>query len=245
MMLRALIVEDEPLARQRLRDLLVGMEVECIGEAATGEAALTTIHSQRPDLLFLDVRMPGLSGLELLQRLDYHPAVIFTTAHDDYAVQAFELEALDYLLKPFGRARLEAAVHRARRVLEGAPPSDTVERAKRALEDTKPLTRLLVRRGAEIAPLLVCDIQRLEAADDYVAVIAGGRRHLVYLTLVELQKRLDPDRFLRVHRSHVVNLDHVQRIVPCGDGRLQVEMRDGALIVASRAGSRALRQLSV
>jgi two-component system LytT family response regulator len=181
--------------------------------------------------------------------------VVFTTAYDRYAVSAFELAAVDYLLKPFGRERFHAAAERAWTALTAAPAADAdeppvVERARHALEAARAapdarLARLLVRDRGLITPIAVRDVERLEAEDDYVALFAHGRRHLVYLPLAEFERRLDPAQFVRVHRSHIVNLDFVRHLVPYDAVRLQVEMRDGTKILASRARSRTLRELAL
>jgi two-component system LytT family response regulator len=252
---RVLVVEDEPHARAKLRALVDGLPwATCVGEAADGRDALARVDALRPDLVFLDVELPELGGLDVLERAAHRPAVVFTTAYDRYAVRAFELAAVDYLLKPFGAERFAAAAERARRALaaggeagddEEQPPPPG-ERARRALaEGAGPLTRLLVRDRGRITPVAVRDVERLEAEDDYVALHAHGRRHLVYVPLGELEARLDPAQFVRVHRSHVVNLDFVRHLAPYDAGRLLVEMRDGTRIVASRARSAVLRGLAL
>jgi two-component system, LytTR family, response regulator len=159
-------------------------------------------------------------------------------------VTAFELMALDYLLKPFGRARFQAAVERARQALDPAERSPSLERARQALTASGPATRLFLRERGKIVPVAVAEIERAEAQDDYSLVFAAGRRHLVHVTLTDLERRLDPRRFLRVHRSHVVNVDHVVEWLRSDDGRLELHMRDGAHVLASRARSRDLRQLA-
>jgi two-component system LytT family response regulator len=250
---RALVIEDEPLARRQLRELAADVPwLSFVGEAEDGAAAVRAIDELRPDLVFLDIRMPELSGLEVLERVEHEPAVIFTTAFDQYAVAAFELGALDYLLKPFGRERFLAAVERARRALgterdhESDHDASTLARTRAALgATTGPMERIFVRDRGRIIPIPVREIERLEAEDDYVAVYARGRRFLVYLPLGEFERRLDPERFLRVHRSHVVNLDFVTALVPFDAARLQVEMRDGTKLMASRARSRELRHLAM
>lgn len=253
--IRALLIEDEPLARRQLRELAAGVPwLSCVGEVADGATAVRAIDELRPDLVFLDIRMPELSGLEVLERTEHEPAVIFTTAFDQYAVAAFELGALDYLLKPFGRDRFLAAIERARRALGATRPdaddegdgSSTVARARAALgTPAGPAERIFVRDRGRILPIPVREIERLEAEDDYVGVHTRGRRFLVYLPLAEFERRLDPDRFLRIHRSHVVNLDYVAALVPYDAARLQVEMRDGTKLMASRARSRELRHLAI
>src|SRR5687768_6605224 len=256
--IRALIVEDEPLARRTLREFLAEVPwLECVGEAETGTRAVEMIDALTPDLVLLDIEMPELNGLQVLDRIAHEPAVIFTTAYDRYAVSAFELEALDYLLKPFGRERCLAALERARRALPGtgdsAEPaaatatavSSLVERARHVLSEPGPLTRLFVRDRDRIVPVATAEIERLEAADDYVDVHTKARSYLVYLTLNDFERRLDPERFIRVHRAHIVNLDFVKQLVPFDGSRMQIEMRDGTKILASRARSKELRQLAI
>lgn len=245
---RTLIVEDEPLARAKLREIVDGVPwVDCVGEADNGPRAVAMIDMLMPDLVLLDIEMPGCTGLAVLERIAHEPAVIFTTAYDRYAVSAFELEALDYLLKPFGSERCVRALDRARRVLGAsmgeAPP--VLERARRVLDGSGPLSRIFVRDRDRIVPIAVAEIERLEADDDYVAVYTKGRRFLVYLTLNDFERRLDPQRFLRVHRAHIVNLDAVKQLVPFDGSRMQVELRDGTKIIASRARSRDLRQMAM
>ena len=243
---RAVIVDDEPLARQQLRDFMADVPwLECIAEAATGGDAVRVIDAEQPDIVFLDIQMPEMTGLEVLERIDHDPAVVFTTAHDRYAVAAFELGALDYLLKPFGRERFLGAVERARRSLQSESGERPAERVRAALESERSMTRVFVRDRGRILPIPVQEIVRLEAEDDYVGLHARGRRFLVYLPLGEFEKRLDRERFLRVHRSHIVNLDHVSALVPYDASRLQVEMRDGTKIMASRTRSRELRHLAI
>jgi two-component system, LytTR family, response regulator len=252
MIFRALVVDDEEVARTALRDLLDDVPwITCIGEAADGAAAIAAIERDRPDLVFLDVQMPGASGVEVLERTAAGVpdlAVIFTTAHDDYAMTAFELGAIDYLRKPFGRERFFRAVERARPHLDasrarrgtgaGAP---LAERISFARESPRPLTRIFVRDRGAAVPLHTADIVRVEADGDYVAIYAGTRRHLVYLNLGDLAAQLDPDRFVRVHRSHLINLDQATAIVPHDANRLEVRLKDGSKVVASRAGTQALR----
>lgn len=244
--IRAVIVDDEPLARQQIRDFMVDAPwLECVGEAATGREAVRVIDEQTPDLVFLDIQMPQMTGLEVLDQIEHDPTVIFTTAHDRYAVAAFELGALDYLLKPFGRERFLGALERARRSLRAESEAPPAERMRIALESDRPMARVFVRDRGRILPIPVEEIVHLEAESDYVGLYARGKRFLVYLPLGEFERRLDSERFLRVHRSHIVNLDHVSALVPYDGSRLQVEMRDGTKIMASRTRSRELRHLAI
>ena len=241
MTLRALVVDDEPLARRKLRGLIddVGW-LEWLGEASDGLEALERIDTLRPDVVFLDIQMPGVLGTEVARRSEHRPVVIFTTAYDRYAVTAFELQAVDYLLKPFGRERFEKAIARIREAerTEGPP---ALERASHALRERGQISRLFVRHRGRIIPVSVDSIERLEAQDDYVALHTKGRGFLVHLTLNEFERRLDPERFVRVHRRHIVNLDHVDEITPLDNGRLEIHLRSGTRLAASRTRSREIR----
>jgi len=247
----AVIVEDEPLATQTIKDFLHGEDwLKVIGEAADGERAVILIDELRPDLVFLDVRMPGLSGLQVLENIKHDPEVVFTTAYDDHAVTAFELEALDYILKPFGRERFRQMLARVKLRLtdsDETAEASVRERAQRALQ-TKPteyLVRLLVRdRRGRVIQVRATEITRLVGADDYVELHVGDKSYLVKITLNEFEERLDPKHFRRVHRSVIVNLDHVVSCKPI-DRRLCLRLTDGSELIASRSGSRHLRELFV
>jgi two-component system LytT family response regulator len=242
---RALIVEDERISRERLRELLEQVEwIECVGEAADGITAVRMIGALQPDLVFLDIEMPGMTGIEVLSRITHNPAIVFTTAYDRYAVTAFELEALDYLLKPFGSKRLAATLERVKKSLDGRGEVSVAERARAAL-GSRELFRIFVRDRGRIIPIAVDGIDRLEAEDDYVGVHSGGKRYLVYLTMSEFEARLDPQRFVRIHRSHIVNLDKVAAFLPEDGGRLSIEMKDGTKLSASRTRARELRHLTI
>lgn len=246
MAIRTLIVEDEPLARQTLQEFAGELPwLQVVGEAADGRSAVQMIDELRPDLVFMDVQMPELSGLQVLERIECRPAVIFTTAFDRHAVTAFELEALDYLLKPFGRDRFRQAAERARQHLaERGDSTPVYERARSALaESGGPLERMFVRHGGRIVPVRLEEVSRLEADDDYVRVHVGRTSYLVEIALSELERRLDPTRFLRIHRSHIVNVGQVASMEPYDARRLLVRMQDGAEVIASRSGSQQLQAL--
>jgi two-component system, LytTR family, response regulator len=245
---KVMIVEDEVPARVRLRELVDKVDwMEPAGEASNGSEAVEMIDELKPDLVFLDIQLPEISGIDVVRNVTHRPLFVFTTAYDQYAVSAFELQAIDYLLKPFGEERFLAAAARARKALnEGASVESTAERVSDALSPTQGyVSRIFVRDRGKITPVLVRDIERLESDDDYVAVFAGGRRYLVYLSLGEFEQRLDPAQFLRIHRSHVVNLDFVVHLESFDAGRLQVTMRDGATLMASRVKSKELRHLAI
>lgn len=238
-----LIVEDEPLARRRLGELIRGVSwLECVGEATNGRAAIAAIDELQPDLVFLDIRLPGVSGIDVLSRIRHTPSVIFTTAHDQFAVTAFELGAIDYLLKPFGRERFGRALDRARPQLERQAGGDTGERAREVLAQG-PVPRLFVREAGRIVPIRVAAVEWLQACDDYVLVHTAGRRFRLNLPLSDLEQRLDPYVFVRVHRSHVVNMDHVASWKPYDGSRFQITLRSGTTLLASRQRSRMLREL--
>jgi two-component system LytT family response regulator len=219
-MIRALIVDDEPLARRRVRALLAGEpDIEIAGEHGDGVSALAALERGGCDLLFLDVQMPELDGFELLARLDLSrlPEIIFVTAHDEHALRAFEVHALDYLLKPFRRDRFAEAVRRARARLGERRP-----------------TRLAVRDGACVTMVAVADVDWLEAEGNYVALHAGGAEHLLRETLAALEARLDPARFVRVHRSAIVNLERVAQLLPHGKNDAVAVLCDGTRVTVSR-----------
>ncbi|MEW6321334.1 MAG: LytTR family DNA-binding domain-containing protein [Acidobacteriota bacterium] len=239
----ALVVDDEPLARRRLRDLMGACAwLQWVGEAATGRAAVAAIDEVQPDLVFLDIRLPACSGLDVLARVTHRPYVIFTTAYDRFALTAFELGAIDYLLKPFGRERFDRAMERARPFLESRVGAATADRARQALA-SGPVPRLFVRDGARIVPVPLASVERVEACDDFVLVHAGGKTYRLNLQLTDLEGRLDPRTFVRVHRSHLVNLDHLASLVPYDGSRFQLTLRSGATIIASRQRSRLLRDM--
>ena len=238
------IVDDEPLARQKLRHLFeADRGFKIVGEAGDGEGAIRVIAATRPALVCLDIRMPGLCGLDVLRQADPRPAaVIFTTAYDQYAVSAFELAAVDYLLKPFSRDRFLAAVERAR-VWIAAAQGEVVGERLREVTEPGYLTRLFVRDRNTIRPLRMSAVQHVEANDDDVSVhAAGGERFKMPITMAALEGRLDPACFLRIHRRFIVNMDHVTSIAPLDGSRFQVTMRDGTTLSVSRQRSRILRE---
>lgn len=242
MKVTAVIVEDEPLARESLRELVdeTGW-IEGVGEASDGEAAIRMIDEKEPDVVFLDVELPELTGLQVLERIGHRPRVVFTTAYDRYAVTAFEFEALDYLVKPFGRRRFRETLERLRRRIDEDGLRAPGYRGERAALGGRFPRRLFSRAGDRIVPVPVDSIIRLEAADDYVEAFCPEGSYLLDLTLAELEAKLDPDRFCRVHRSHIINLDQVAEMRRYDVRRLTLRMKDGSEVVASRSGSKALK----
>jgi two-component system, LytTR family, response regulator len=238
-----LIVDDEPVARAGMRHMLADVEwIECIGEAASGPAAVEAIDALRPELVFLDIQMPGISGIEVLRQIAHQPFVVFTTAFAEHAVEAFELGAVDYLLKPFGAERLRASLDRARAAL-GEPLPATLDRLGELLGQSN-MTRLFVRTGRSIVPVAVADIAWFEAVGDYVNVHARDAQHLVHLSLNRIEARLDAQRFSRIHRTYIVNLDHVTAFQRQPGARLIARLDDGTSLPVSRAKAHELRNIA-
>jgi two-component system LytT family response regulator len=241
--LKAVIVDDEELARVFLRDMLrAHPEVEIAAECANGFEAVKAIVETAPDLLFLDVQMPKLDGFEVLELVETAPhtppAVIFVTAYDQYAMRAFDAHAVDYLLKPFSIERFERALDRARlrlreRTVPPALPPELAAAARAA--DDRP-ERIVVRDGARVHVIPLDKLDYVEAQDDYVALHSGGNAWLKQQAIAQLETQLDPGRFVRIHRSYLVNLDRVTRIEPYGkDSRIAI-LADGSRLPVSRSG---------
>jgi two-component system LytT family response regulator len=243
MRITTFVADDEPVARAGLRGMLSAFDwITVVGEAADGETAVRQIDALRPELVFLDVQMPGLLGTDVLRRLTWRPYVIFTTAFSEHAVSAFELGAVDYLLKPFGPARLAAAMQRVQSAIGEPAPVDAVERLSGTLGGG-PINRLFVRIGGTLVPLPVERVSRFEADGDYVVAHAGPARHLLHLPLSRLEERLDATRFVRVHRAHLVNLEQVKAFKPDVRGNLEAVMQDGARVPVSRTRAKDIRSL--
>ena len=239
---RAVIADDEPLARQQLRDLLAAVPwIAVAGEAGDGAATVRTVNTLRPDLLFLDIQMPAGDGLQVLHKLDHRPHVIFTTAFDRYAVAAFEVQALDYLLKPFGAKRLGQALDRVRQHIRARNAETVPDRLEAATRRHQPLRRLYVRVGGRIIPVPVERILHCEARGDYVALHTGDGCYVVNASVEYLAERLSPESFVRIHRSRIVNLEAVEAFERHDEKRVRARLTNGATVVASRAWSSALR----
>ena len=238
---RAVIADDEPLAREQLRDLLARVPwVAIVGEAGDGASTARTVNALRPELLFLDIQMPAGDGLEVLRNLVHRPQVIFTTAFDRYAVAAFEVQALDYLLKPFGGQRLEQALDRVRPSLRTGD-ADSVRDRYEAATSSGFLRRLYARVGGRIVPVAVEKIIHCEARGDYLALHTVDRTYIVNVSVEHLAARLSPESFVRIHRSHIVNLEAVEAFERHDDKRVRARLTNGTTVVASRAWSSALR----
>lgn len=225
MRLRVVIVDDEPLARQRIRDLLVNENVEIAGECEDGLQALQVIRDTAPDLVFLDVQMPGLDGFEVLNLLDARPIIIFTTAFDAYAVRAFDEHALDYLLKPIDAARF----------------AESLARVRRTAARHQPLRRIVVKTPGRVLFLETREVEWFEAAGNYVRVHAGGETHLVRMTMQSLEQRLDARAFARIHRSTIVNVARVAALNATVGGEYDVVLKNGETLPMQRSYHDRLR----
>jgi len=246
--MRVIIVDDELLARAVLREHLAAYaDVEIVGECANGFEAVKAIAELAPDLVFLDIQMPKLDGFEVVELAGAKTQYVFVTAYDQFALRAFEVHALDYLLKPFSRERLEQALAHARERL-GSPAvaaagSQAVAAAQEAAQRRAPLSRILIRDGTRVQVIPAASIDYIEAQDDYVQVVAAGKAWLKSQRLSELEEQLDPGAFLRVHRSYIVSLAAIERIEAVGKDSHCAVLRGGARIPVSRSGYQKLREL--
>ena len=242
--LRIVIVDDEPLARAVVREYAAAdPEIEIVADCANGFEAVKAVADLTPDLVLLDVQMPKLDGFEVLELLGKDQAVVFVTAYDQYALRAFEVHAIDYLLKPFSVERFQEAIERARERIRArtAIPVDEI------LRDAKPRTghaeRVLIRDGANVHVLPVDKIDYVEAQDDYVAFKTEGKQLLKDQTLASVEATLDPARFVRIHRSFILNIDRISKVeLYAKDSRMAI-LRDGTRLPVSRAGYARLSQL--
>jgi two-component system LytT family response regulator len=239
--IRTLIVDDEPLARERLANLLQPLDdIEIVGQCRDGEEAITAIHDFTPDLVFLDIQMPTMNGFEVIEAIgsDRMPLVIFVTAYDQHALRAFQVRALDYLLKPFDRDRFTDALQRARKQLERDETGDVGRRLLALVKDLRrdqPRTdRLVVKSGGRLFFLRADEIDWVEAAGNYVRLHVGNTSHLLRETMTAMESRLDPEKFFRIHRCRIVNMDRIQELQPWLNGEYAVVLRTGARLTLSR-----------
>ena len=250
--IKAVIVDDEALARDAIRLRLKGEpDIEVVREAADGADAVDLLRKIHPDLLFLDVQMPVMDGFEVIEHVpsEHLPIVVFVTAYDQYALKAFETHALDYLLKPFTASRFHAAIDRARLEVAKSGDRGTHQRLVELLEERRRararpaerdgtgqgyLTRLAVKRNQRIALVGAADIDWIESSGNYAHLHAHGASHVVRMTMGELERRLDPARFARIHRSTIVQIDRIQDIIAAWHGDFDVTLRDGTVLRLSR-----------
>ncbi|MDY0977654.1 LytTR family DNA-binding domain-containing protein [Massilia sp. CFBP9012] len=240
--MRTLIVDDEHLARALLREYLAAHpDVEIVGECANGFEAVKAIAEHDPDLVFLDIQMPKLDGFEVVELAGAKPHYIFATAYDRFALRAFEVHALDYLLKPFSRERLAEALNQAR--LRSPQPTRIEAVVKEAQARQQPLERILIRDGARVHVVAANSIDYIEAQDDYVRICADGKAYLKHQRLSELEAQLDGAMFVRIHRSYIVNVGAVERIEPVSKDNYCAVLRDGVKLPISRSGYQKIREL--
>jgi two-component system LytT family response regulator len=248
--IRTLIVDDEPLARERIRDMLTSdPAIEIVAECANGQEAIEAIEHHSPDLLFLDVEMPGIDGFAVLEALpaERMPTTIFVTAYDQYAVRAFEVYALDYLLKPFDQERFDKALKRAKDQIASERSEAVSQQILRAIEDikTKPvhLERLVIKMNGHVFFMKAEEIDWLEAEGNYVRLHSGKESYLLRDTISALESQLDPKRFIRVHRSAIVNVDRISELQPWFHGEYRIVLREGVQLTLSRTYREKLHEL--
>jgi two-component system, LytTR family, response regulator len=247
--LTTLIVDDEPLARERLLGLLSNeTDIEVLGQCRDGEEAVSAIHERHPDLVLLDVEMPRMDGFEVIDTIgpERMPMVIFVTAYDQHAIKAFQVRALDYLLKPFDRDRFSDALQRARTQIESQTNGDLGKRLLALMKDLKrdaPKTdRLVVKSGGRLFFLRADEIDWIEAAGNYVRLHVGNQSHLLRETMNAIEARLDPERFFRIHRCRIVNVERIQEMQPWLNGEYSVVLRTGVRLTLSRGYREKLQE---
>ena len=246
-MIRVLIVDDEPIARRGLRRLVEAEgDLEIIGEASSGAGAIEQIESLAPDLVFLDIQMPGMNGLEVVAAVGPRamPAVIFVTAFDKYAIEAFDLSAADYVLKPVDPERFQRALARARQRLAGGDALEDRLRAILAKVQPAKAERLVVRSTSRIQFVNVEDIDHVHAEDNYVRIFAAGQTYLMRETVTNLEQRLDAEQFIRIRRSTIVRIERIREIRPLLNGTFELLLSDGTRIVSSRRFREKIEQLT-
>ena len=256
MKIRTIIADDEPLAREKIRNLLAeDPDIELIGECADGIETVTAIRNQQPDLVFLDVQMPELDGFGVLKALSDSnmPTLIFVTAYDQYALRAFEVHALDYLLKPFDRQRFQKALQRAKEHIRKEKSGEVNEKLLTLLEDLKSeksnnherkyLDRLVIKAGGRVTFLKTEEIDWIEAAGNYIRLYIGKDSHLLRDTMNNIQTKLDPEKFLRIHRSTILKIDRIKELQPWYHGEYVVTLENGKQLTSSRSYRHQLSKL--
>jgi two-component system LytT family response regulator len=244
-----MVVDDEPMARERIVGFL-GQEqdIEVVGQCGDGTQAVSAIQAHRPDLVFLDVQMPALDGFKVIEQVgpDRMPAVVFVTAYDDYALKAFEVHAIDYLLKPFGRDRFQQTLQHVRAHVEQRREGDLGRRLLSLVQDVKPepprLDRMIVKAGGRVYFIRTSDIDWVEAAGNYVRLHMAETSHLFRETMVNMERRLDGRRFVRIHRSRMVNVDRIKELQPWFGGEYVVVLQTGARLTLSRGYREKLQE---
>lgn len=252
MKIRSLIVDDEPLARKVLSNLLQNEpDIEVLGECADGQEALAAIRKQAPDLVFMDVEMPGLNGFATIKEVDdqQKPVFVFVTAHEKFAAQAFDAQAADYLVKPFDKDRFHTAVERAKELVKEGKAQKLGKLITSLLSYFKPETkradRLIVKSGGRILFLKATDVDWIEAADNYVNLHVGKEAYMLRETMTALEARLAPDQFVRISRSAIVNIEQIRELKPLFHGDYAVILRNDTQLTLSRSHRAKLQQLGL
>lgn len=248
--IRTLVVDDEPLARERIRALLAEeADVEVVGEARDGEEAVKAILAHEPDLVFLDIQMPRMDGFEVIRTVgpDNMPLVVFVTAYDQHALKAFDVRALDYLLKPFDRERFAESIGRVRDAIEHAGGDELGRRLLELVRELKPgapprSDRLVIKSAGRLFFLRTDEIDWVEAAGNYVKLHVGAEEHLLRETMNGIEQKLDPDKFFRIHRSRIVNMERIKELQPWFNGEYVVILRNGTKLTLSRGYREKLQE---
>ncbi|MEI7595039.1 MAG: LytTR family transcriptional regulator DNA-binding domain-containing protein [Bacteroidota bacterium] len=246
--IKVLIIEDEELARNLLKTLLAEFEeLEIIGECSDGFSGAKAINELKPDLIFLDVQMPKLTGFELLELIDHKPEVIFTTAYDEFALKAFEMNAVDYLLKPFSNSRLAQSIKKAAEKIYSKEKQEpkSIESLKTYIEteNTKILDRILIKKNSQIIVVPADHVKYIEAQDDYVMIYATEGRFLKQKTMSFFEEHLNPSRFVRIHRSFIVQISEIDKIELYEKDSYLVLLKDGTKLKASKTGYKKLKEM--
>ena len=246
--IKAIIIDDEELAREIIKEYLVNFpEIKVEAECQDAHEAFEAIINYNPDLLFLDIQMPEINGFELLEMLEELPNIIFSTAYDQYAIKAFEVNAVDYLLKPYDAERFELALKRAKKDIESdTKTNETITKLLESINKPKDyLDRLLIKQSGRIVIISTSEIYLIKAADDYAEIHTTKESYLIQQSLNHLESRLDPDKFLRVHRSYITNINAIKDIVSWASGRYKLFLKNGNEISVSRSGYQKLKRFFI
>jgi len=236
--LKAIIIEDEPLARDLIKNFLNSEnDIELMGEFDNGFSGLKAINELKPDIVFLDVQMPKLTGIELLELLDEYPKIIFTTAYDEFAIKAFELNAVDYLLKPFSKERFKQALSKV-----GTKTSNNIEQLKNHVLKSTAINKIVVKSSNNVVVIPINDIIYFESEDDYVMIYTRTGKHLKHITMKVLEEQLDASKFVRIHRSFIINVDELTKIEKFGKDNYQVILNGNIKLSVSRLRYQELKQ---
>jgi len=244
----AIIIDDEELAREIIKEYLTDSpEIKVVAECRDAHEAIAAISEYNPDLLFLDIQMPEINGFELLEMLDELPKIIFSTAYDQYAIKAFEVNAVDYLLKPYDAERFEVAVNRAKQnILSETETNETITKLLESINKPKDyLDRILIKQSGRIVIISTNEIYLIKAMDDYAEIHIKKESYLIQQSLNHLESRLDPDKFLRVHRSYITNINAIKDIVSWAGGRYKLFLKNGTEISVSRSGYQKLKRFFI